>query len=309
MTFISCKKEDKTTEQPIKENYEILILSSDDPGSVGVSILDGINKDLNNIYTVITGDADDNMMDIVNGDYDIAVLPIDMANYLYNRSEKGSYILGITHFAEISLLSNQNDELVFSDINGKDVITCSDNMISKTVFDILAKNEGISYNNISIYSYNELDDVITENPNALILSDEPYTTDILTDNSTLKSAMDVTAEWKSYNGSDNNIPAEVICVNKKFADANPEAIDFFVEDMKTVLSDIDKHYKYVEEKGIMPEINHYDTAVINSSLVFINSEKSFNEAEQTLNKIFDECPEFLHGNPHDKNIYYIKKQD
>ena len=307
-TFTACKKTEKAPEQPFKERYEVLITASDDPGSIGVSILDSSKEELNNIYTVFTADADDNMMDIVNGDYDIAVLPVDMAYYLYNRSEKGAYILGITHFARISLLSKEADELDFSDINGKDIITCSDNMISKTVFDILAENNGIEYNNISIYSYSELDTVIEENPDALILSDEPYTSDILA-NGTFKQAMDVTDKWKSYCAEDYDIPAEVICVNKKFADANPEAVDYFIEDLNTVLTDITKYNKEVEEKGIIPEIEHDDNTVVNSLPVFDYSETSFNEAEYTVNKIFDECPEFLNGIEPDENIYFTKQQE
>ena len=302
VSMFSCKKNDLPAETVIEdEGCEMLVLASSTPGSLVSPLLEYYNNEFKNTYTVSVSTAADNMMISANGDYDLAVLPLNMAFYLHDRSDGNNQIMGITGQGGISLIGINTEFNDFSDLNDKKIYSIKDTVMNY-VFSYISAEQGITAELNYVSSYTELIEMFKNGGEVIALCEEPYV-NYLASVCEISHIADINELWKEVSGAEYDIPTEVLVVNRKFANANGNAVANISEDYSFVVSNYNDCSEYIIDSGVTEGIELSIDDISDSSPIYIYGEEMIAQINEfsLLIEAFD--PDFTCNSPID-TIYY-----
>ncbi|MBE6685702.1 MAG: hypothetical protein E7591_00530 [Ruminococcaceae bacterium] len=287
-TFIlGCNKKDKVSE-PIEEGCELLVYCDRSAASLPfVKLYYDTDKGLcENTYDIIVSTAEDNMMELVLGRYDVAVLPSVMAYELYDKTEGNTVFLAVASLAECTLLSNSADITDIYGLDSKTVYTLSGDFLSYSALMAVFDFNGINASVEELNDINELIERMNTEEGCIAAVDDIYL-DSFSDNITgIADIDDIFNDCFGY-----ELPGEIICVNRKFLNANPYPVKLILKEYSESLLSLGKG---IDDSYIKEIFGEYDISVnrvterINSIIV--------GEDMKNLLLYFTEIPEIYDDN-------------
>lgn len=238
----------------------------------------------------VAGAPDQVTAGVINGDYQIAAVPTNLASVLYNKTE-GKVVLGaVNTLGVLYIVADENEGITsMADLKGKTIIASGQGSTPEFVLNYLLQKSGLTPGvDVTINYVAEHSEAATQlvsGQATIAMLPEPFVTTVTAKKATLKVAVDMNNAWETAN---NGAKLEMGCliVNKEWAAANPELVENFMKAYETSVKSVNENpaqgAKNIVSAGIMADATIAEKAIPNSNIVFISAK----DAKVALNEYY-----------------------
>lgn len=192
-------------------------------------------KSVNTYNYTIAGTADEISTGLIKGDLDIAAVPCNLASVLYNKTEGEIVTVAINTLGVLYIVEAGETVSNVDDLKGKTIYSTGQGTTPEYTLRFLLSSAGIDPDNdVDIQYKAEAPEVLaamSQNPEAVAMLPQPYTTVALNSNDSFRIALDVTKEWEAL--SDSTVVTGVLVARASFIKENNEAFHNFLNEYKT----------------------------------------------------------------------------
>ncbi len=248
---------------------------------------------------------------LVNGETDIAALPLNLAANLYNKTNGKIQILAINTLGVLHIIENGNTIQSVNDLKGKKIYATGQGSTPEYVLNFILESNGIDPKNDVEIEYRsahpEVASLAVENKIEIALLPEPFVSKVLSANQNFREALDLTNEWAKV--SESELAMGCVVVRKDFAESNPAVIEKFMKLNKESVDFINsspKAGKMLQSLGFFDNEALALKTIPGCNIVFINGEEMKKYAQENFEILFKANPASIGGKLPDENIFCIK---
>lgn len=252
----------------------------------------GKTKDDYSVTTVYTAQAVTTK--ITREEADIAIVPAYVAAALYNKTEGGVILLGLTSSSGISIVTKDEQINSIADLKGKQIFVSGRNTDTEFMIKYILNKNGITSDDVKVTSVADDAQLIEKMNNGqakIAVAFEPTKTFVLNFVEGATSPISLTSEWNNLS-NDAGIITGCVVVREEFLKKNKGKVKRFIKEMegsvymssadKTETARLCKEYEITENNEIAK------TLLKNSDLKFIkgdNMKTAFKKNINALHKI------------------------
>ncbi len=271
------------------------------------------NTALNYNFSVIS-DATQIAPAIIAGTADIVAAPTNLASTLYKKTNGGVYVLALNTLGVLYLLENGNTVNSVSDLKGKTVYVPGAGTNPEYILQYIIEQNGMTVGTDVIfdYTYNTPDTLATAVTSGLAdiaLLPEPKVTAVKSQNTSIRTALDLTKEWEKKAGEGTLVQGCII-VRKEFADAHPNEIAKFLEEYEASLNYVNdspnEASTLIAEAGIIPKAPLALKAIPNCNITYVDGAAMKTALSEFYNILYAVNPASIGGSIPADGLYYVK---
>lgn len=306
-TFSDVTSSVKTDE---KTKINITVLK----GPTGLGALQLMEKDskqesLNDYNFTLASAPDEVSAKIINKESDIIAAPTNLAAALYKKTEGQVVMLAANTLGNLYIVTKNEEISSIADLKGKTIYSSGQGATPEYVLNFLLKENGIDPEKDVTVIYKsehaEIAPVFATEENVVALLPEPFVTNMLMKNGTLKVSIDITEEWAKV--SDSELVMGCLIARRDFVEANPEAIEKFLteyeESANFAVSNVTETAELSEKYEIMAK-NVAEKALPGCNIVYIDGDKMETYVGSFFEVLFNANPKSIGGSIPDEKLYY-----
>lgn len=249
---------------------------------------------------------------LLNGEVDIAALPVNMGSAVFNNSQGKIKMIDIGILGILSILE-KGDATITSveDLKGKTIISPGQGATPEYTLSYILSAHNMDINTDVTMDWKTSGDEVlatVENmDNAVIMLPQPFVTVAQSKIENLNTVLDLTKEWDAIGGEGKLITGGLF-VRSDFLQSNKELVDEFIKDYGVSVEWINAN---VEEAAKLVEANDIIKAPIAAkaipycNLVAIGGEDMKNYTNGYLQTLFDLNPKAVGGAMPTEDFYYL----
>lgn len=274
------------------------------PTGIGTAKLwadDDAGKAKNDYTVTLCTDPTEVLNGVVEGSYDVAAVPLNMASVLYNKLNGGVQILAINTLGTLYMLATQ--ELAdISALEGKTIVTAGQGATPEYVLNYLLEKNGLT-DKVTVEFKSEHAEVATlaaaagADDQTVYMLPEPNVTATLIQNQALKTVLDVSSAFESASGV--SLAMGCIVAKKEFVEQNQAAIDAFLTEYKAsveyIATNLDDTATLCETYGIIPKAAVAKQAIPRCSITCVTGADMQKIATENLNVLLAANPKAIGG--------------
>jgi len=247
---------------------------------------------------------------LVQGELDIAVLPLNLTAVLYNKDLP--YRLGATTGSGVLYLVTTRDDVnSWQDLAGRTVYNLSKGATPDLVFSHLLRRKGLTPGkdlevNFS-YSHTELAPALIEGLVDTAVLPEPFVTMVLAKNPEARIALDLQKEWQSVSEKGTTYPMTGLLIKDSLA-AQPELVAAFLDAYR---DSVDFVTEYPTEGGALVEKHKVGLpaslaakAIPRLNISLVPAMEAKEAVMDYFSVLFDQNPASIGGKLPDANYFY-----
>ena len=274
------------------------------PTGIGTAKLwadDDAGKAKNDYTVTLCTDPTEVLNGVVEGSYDVAAVPLNMASVLYNKLNGGVQILAINTLGTLYMLSTQ-DLADISALEGKTVLTAGQGATPEYVLNYLLEKNGLT-DKVTVEFKSEHAEVATlaaaagADDQTIYMLPEPNVTASLLQNQALKTVLDVSSAFESASGV--SLAMGCIVAKKEFVEQNKDAVDAFLTEYKASVAytetNLDDTATLCETYGIIPKAAVAKQAIPRCSITCVTGADMQKIATENLNVLLAASPKAIGG--------------
>lgn len=274
------------------------------PTGIGTAKLwadDDAGKTKNDYTVTLCTDPTEVLNGVVEGSYDVAAVPLNMASVLYNKLNGGVQILAINTLGTLYMLSTQ-DLADISALEGKTVVTAGQGATPEYVLNYLLEKNGLT-DKVTVEFKSEHAEVATlaaaagADDQTIYMLPEPNVTASLLQNQALKTVLDVSSAFESASGV--SLAMGCIVAKKEFVEQNKDAVDAFLTEYKASVAytetNLDDTATLCETYGIIPKAAVAKQAIPRCSITCVTGADMQKIATENLNVLLAASPKAIGG--------------
>ena len=263
------------------------------------------------------------------GEVDIATCPLSLAANLYKKTNGGIKMLGVNTLGVLYVVSNGVEIASLSDLKGQTIYATGQGSTPEYILNHILKANSLE-NDIKVEylsEHSELAAKVISGDVKLAVLPEPFVSVVTTKNSSVKSVLSLTDEWKKVN-PDTELAMGCVVARKDFIEKNPDAVRQFISDNKQSVENVNlnpaSQGDKIAAKGIIDaSIFAVDTglsekkaeaakaekaqAVISRcNIVFIGGDEMQKIADANFKVYFDADPKSVGGEMPVSELYYAE---
>lgn len=296
-------------------NVNIAVLKG--PTGIGASKLlsDSDNGSTANKYTyTIAGDPTEVNPKLINGTFDIAAVPTNVAALLYNNNDGKVKMLAINTLSVLYVLEKGNTVTDIKSLEGKTVYISGKGATPEYAMRaLLEKNDVKNVTLEFVDSHAELATMMasTEGSNVEIcVLPEPQVTATMLKNKDVRVALDVNKLWKDAYGDDTALAMGCVVARTEFIEQNPEAVAKFLEEYKQsveyVNENVDAAATICADLGLVGSAAAGKNAIPRCNIVCVIGDDMKPVIEPYFEVLKDSNAKSIGGKLPDDNFYYKK---
>ena len=274
------------------------------PTGIGTAKLwadDDAGKAKNDYTVTLCTDPTEVLNGVVEGSYDVAAVPLNMASVLYNKLNGGVQILAINTLGTLYMLATQ-DLADISALEGKTIVTAGQGATPEYVLNYLLEKNGLT-DKVTVEFKSEHAEVATlaaaagADDQTVYMLPEPNVTATLIQNQALKTVLDVSSAFESASGV--SLAMGCIVAKKEFVEQNQAAIDAFLTEYKASVeytaTNLDDTATLCETYGIIPKAAVAKQAIPRCSITCVTGADMQKIAMENLNVLLAANPKAIGG--------------
>ena len=274
------------------------------PTGIGTAKLwadDDAGKAKNDYTVTLCTDPTEVLNGVVEGSYDVAAVPLNMASVLYNKLNGGVQILAINTLGTLYMLATQ-DLADISALEGKTIVTAGQGATPEYVLHYLLEKNGLT-DKVTVEFKSEHAEVATlaaaagADDQTVYMLPEPNVTATLIQNQALKTVLDVSSAFESASGV--SLAMGCIVAKKEFVEQNQAAIDAFLTEYKASVeytaTNLDDTATLCETYGIIPKAAVAKQAIPRCSITCVTGADMQKIATENLNVLLAANPKAIGG--------------
>lgn len=316
LLFSGCRAWNNAYEQAGSASFKVIAIKG--PSALGFikAMEPGINPLVrlgDTVQYTFEEDEDDLYTRIMAGEFDIAVVPTEMAAKLYNHGA-GYLLAAVNTGGYLYLLAKDETITNISDLKGKVVNIAGENTAADVVFRNVLLQNGIDPSRDLTLEYTANAETFVKDAMngkiALLVLSEPGVSDLLQKNSGFNIALDIQEEWKHVNGTATLLPETCLIVKKAKISEQAETWDLFIEDYKDSINWVNlnpaKTAELIENHAVGIPKELVQDVISRSNLEYFDALSSKEAVEKYLMLFLEVSPETIGGTLPNTDFYYEK---
>jgi len=297
------------------KNLKIMVLN----GTTGMGAASMISKykntDNSKYNFEIVAAADVVSAAIIGGEVDVAAVPTNLASVLYNKTGGKIKVAAINTKGVLYVLSTGDGVNTVNDLKGKTVYPPGLGSNPEYILKHLCESNGLEVGKDVIIdgatypSPDELATAVASGKAELALLPEPKVTAVTTQNSNVKVAIDVTAEWEKAFGAENTLVQGCIIIRSEIVEQYPNTVEAFLEEYKESVELVNEKpeeaAKLIAEAGIVPKEALALKAIPRCNISYIDGEEMVKALKFFFNALYEVEPKSIGGKLPDDGLYYV----
>ncbi|MCI8341672.1 MAG: ABC transporter substrate-binding protein [Firmicutes bacterium] len=252
---------------------------------------------------------------ILNGDADVAAVPVNMAASLYNKTNGDVLIAAINTLGNLYIVENGQSISSAADLSGKTIVSAGQGAVPEYVLNLILSKSGVTDATVEfVASHSDAVAAIAAGEADVAMLPEPFATMAEKKVEGLNRAVDLSEVWDEYSYEEENVantlPMGCIVVRRSFLEENEKDFRKFMDEydyfMDETIDDPEKAAEYIVGYGILDDKELAQAAIPSSNLKYIEGTKMLRLVDNFLAIIHELNPESVGGTVPDENFYYIR---
>ena len=307
----ACRNSGSNNNVPVQKKTVNIVTLKGPTGMGMVGLMKDSASDYNDYNITLTANPTDIVGFIADGSVDIAACPLNLAATLYKKTNGGIKLVAINTLGVLYIVENGKTVENISSLKGKTIVASGQGATPEYILNYLLERNGIDpEKDIDIEwksEHSEVATLIASGKADIALLPEPNVTAVTMQNKDVRTAIDMTEEWK--NVSDSQLAMGCIIARTEFVDKNAESLNIFLEEYKksvdTVNENSDDVCSLIAEKGIVPSATVAKKAIPNCNIVCMTGNDMKLTASDNFSVLFKADPKSVGGELPNDGIYYI----
>ena len=273
------------------------------PTGMGISyMMDDTAK-----YNVELQDAPDVVVGkFVNGEIDIAAVPLNLAAVLYNKTEGNVVLLNLDTLGVLYIVENGETINSLADLAGKTIYASGEGATPQYVLDYLLAQNGLT-DQVKVEYVGEhtaLAAMVASGEAQIALLPEPFVSAVTVKNPDVRVALDLNSAWEAASGT--KLVMGVYIASRTFYNEHPDQVKAFLADyaasVEKVNTSADAAQK-IADLGIVGSADIAKQAIPRSYIVSITGDEAKTAASAVLNVLFTANPKSVGGKLPGDDLY------
>lgn len=282
------------------------------PTSMGLLCMNDGDKTEGNYDITMATAADELLPMMIKGELDIALVPVNVAAILYNKTEGGVSVIDVNTLGVLYVVTSNDSIQSIADLGGQTVYLTGKGTMPEYTFKYLLDKNGIA-DEVKLEFKSEPTEVaaiLAEDDSAVGLLPQPFVTAACMQNENLKVAFGLSDEWDKAAGDDGSaMVTGVTVVRNQFLSEHPNEVKTFLSDhamsADEINADPEKGAALAVEAGIVAKEPIAKKAIPNCSIVCITGDKMKEMISGYLQVLFDADASSVGGKLPGEEFYYI----
>ena len=295
------------------EPADIRIAGLKGPTSMGMVKLmeDAENGEAANNYTfTIAGSADEVTPKLIQGEYDIAAVPANLASVLYNNTEGAVKLLAINTLGVIYIVEKGDSVQSLADLAGKTIYATGKGSTPEYAFNYILSENGLDpATDVTVEWKTEPTEVVqmlAQSESAVAMLPQPYVTVAQTQVEGLRVAVDLNQSWSDLDNGSLFLTG-VLVVRSEFAEQYPEQLAAFLEEYQAstewVNANVADAAQLVEKFDIVAAAVA-EKAIPYCNITYIAGDEMKTAMDGYLKVLYDQEPKSVGGTLPGDDFYY-----
>ena len=273
------------------------------PTGMGISYMmedtDKYNVELQDAPDVVVGK-------FINGEIDIAAVPLNLAAVLYNKTEGNVVLLNLDTLGVLYILENGDSIQSLADLAGKTIYASGEGATPQYVLDYLLAQNGLTDKVTVKYvgEHTALAAMVASGEAQIALLPEPFVSAVTVKNPDVRVALDLNTAWEEASGT--KLVMGVYIASRTFYNEHPNQVKAFLADyaasVEKVNTSADAAQK-IADLGIVGSAAIATQAIPRSYIVSITGEEAKTAAAAVLNVLFTANPKSVGGKLPGDDLY------
>ena len=273
------------------------------PTGMGISyMMDDTAK-----YNVELQDAPDVVVGkFVNGEIDIAAVPLNLAAVLYNKTEGNVVLLNLDTLGVLYIVENGETINSLADLAGKTVYASGEGATPQYVLDYLLAQNGLT-DQVKVEYVGEhtaLAAMVASGEAQIALLPEPFVSAVTVKNPDVRVALDLNSAWEAASGT--KLVMGVYIASRTFYNEHPDQVKAFLADYAASVEKVNTASdaaQKIADLGIVGSAAIAQQAIPRSYIVSIAGDEAKNAASAVLNVLFTANPKSVGGKLPGDDLY------
>lgn len=261
--------------------------------------------------------ADELLPLMIKGELDIALLPSNVANVLYQKTNGGVTVIDINTLGVLYMVSGDSSVSSVADLAGKTIYLTGKGTTPDYVLHYILNGNGIDADQDCTLEYRseatEVAALLAENPDAIGLLPQPFVTAACAQNDALSVIMDMNAEWEKLQGENGSrLVTGVTVVRNEFLQEYENAVAAFMEEHKasaeSMNTDVENGAKLAVASEIIAKEPIALKAIPKCNITYIDGNEMKQALSGYLQVLYEQNPESVGGALPQDDFYYIAEK-
>lgn len=278
-------------------------------GPTGMGMVTLMGDEFSSKYNITIESAPDAVVGkIINGELDIAAVPVNLAATLYNKTEGNIMMIAVNTLGVLYVLEEGETVNSMADLAGKTLYATGQGSTPEYMLSYLLEKNGLTDSVTVEYKaeHSELATLMASGEVKLGMLPEPNVTATMAKNENLRVALDLTKEWKDAAGVE---PVQgCIVVRKDYFEQNQAAVRLFLKEYEAAVNYTKANQAetaaLMEKYGIIGSAAIAEKAIDKCNIVCYRDEAMRTAAEAMLQVLFDANPKSVGGALPGDDFYY-----
>ncbi|MBR5931432.1 MAG: ABC transporter substrate-binding protein [Lachnospiraceae bacterium] len=307
--------EPSTAAAPVQDtSVKINVTALKGPTGMGMAYLNQQSDDGLTAYKYdisYAGAPDEVVGGLINGEIQIAALPVNLGATLYNKTQGEILTAAVNTLGVIYIVENGDTVHSLADLAGKKIVGSGQGSTPEYALNYLLEKNGLA-GQVEVEYVSEHDEAVTALVSGtadIVMIPEPKVTAALSQLETARIAVSLTEEWEKV--SDTEMITGVIVVRKSFAEEHPEIVDTFLkeyaESVEYTIGNMEDAAQLIEKYGIIPKAAVALKALPNCNIVYMDGAEMAASVTEMLTTLYDANPASVGGSLPGEEMFYKAK--
>lgn len=247
---------------------------------------------------------------VAQGNFDIALVPANMASILYNKTKGNVEVIDINTLGVLYCVTGDDAVKSVKDLAGKTVYSTGQGATPEYAMNYLLDKNGITDCTIEFKSEaTEVAAQLASDPAGIAVLPQPFVTVAEAKNDKLHTAFSLTDAWNEVTDDDSQLLTGVTIVRKDYLESHEDAVRTFMEESKTSVeaaaSDVEGTSELIARYGIIEKAPIAAKALPECNVTYIDGEDMKAALSGYLQVLSDANPESVGGKLPADDFYYI----
>ncbi len=305
LTALACGKSESETEQPQTPAEPVKVAALAGPTGMGLAYM---MQDMQDRYSVELFTAPDQVTaKIINGEVDIAAVPINLASVLYKKTEGKVNVIAINTLGVLYLLENGNSIHSISDLKDKTIYATGQGSTPEYILNYLLDANGLtdSVKVEYIADNSELIAKLADGSVEVALLPEPHVSIATAQNENVRVALKINDLWSEKN--DTKLVQGVYIVRTEYLADHKAQIDAFLKDAEESANKVvtdENAAAVIVAQGIIGKEPIAKRAIPNCNITLLKGAEMKASVSAMLKVLFDANPKSIGGAMPNDDFYY-----
>lgn len=265
---------------------------------------------------LIAGSADEVTPKLIQGEIDIAAVPVNLASVLYNRTEGAMQLIAINTLGVLYIVEKGGEAVQsLEDLKGRTIYATGKGSTPEYALTYLLKEHGLDIAaDVTVEWKSEPTEVVAllaQNENAVAMMPQPYVTVASAQVEGLRVALNLTEEWDQLENGSRLITAGIVA-RREFVENHPEAVAAFLEQFAVSAAYANENVAeaaQLVEKYIGVKAPVAQKALPACNIVCITGQEMADILPGYLQTLFDLNPAAVGGNLPGADFYLVNEAE